>query len=145
MLKKAMVMLQGAREDEILKGLNQTANETVPERLSTWDNVLQLLGLCILLIIILIAAYYTSKFVGRYKLGQTKNSNIKIIESYRISTNKLLQIVKVANKYLVIGVCKDQITYITELDEDEVLTHEVSEAEKQSFRQVFEKLKGNKE
>ncbi len=145
MLKKAMVMLQGAREDEILKGLNQTANETVPERLSTWDNVLQLLGLCILLIIILIAAYYTSKFVGRYKLGQIKNSNIKIIESYRISTNKLLQIVKVANKYLVIGVCKDQITYITELDENEVLTHEVSEAEKQSFRQVFEKLKGNKE
>ena len=145
MLKKVMVMLQGTREDEILKGLNQTANETVPERLSTWDNVLQLLGLCILLIIILIAAYYTSKFVGRYKLGQIKNSNIKIIESYRISTNKLLQIVKVANKYLVIGVCKDQITYITELDEDEVLTHEVSEAEKQSFRQVFEKLKGNKE
>ena len=50
-----------------------------------------------------------------------------------------------ANKYLVLGVSKEQITYITELDEDDIITHEVNEDEKLSFHRIFEKLKGNKE
>ena len=98
-----------------------------------------------ILIIILIAAYYTTKFVGRYKLGQLRNSNIQVIEAYRISPNKIIQIVKIANKYLVLGIGKDNISYITELDESEVITHENSEVEKQSFRQIFERIKGKKE
>jgi flagellar protein FliO/FliZ len=140
-----IIILQSQQGAKIIDELNNATNEAAPESFSTTDNVLQLLGLCLVLIVILIAAYYTSKFVGRYKLGQLHNSNIQVIEIYRISNNKMLQIVKIANKYIVLGVNKDQITYITELDEGEVLTHEVKEGEKQSFRQIFEKLKGNKE
>ncbi|TAH69602.1 MAG: hypothetical protein EWM47_06400 [Anaerolineaceae bacterium] len=142
---KAMVILHNTRNEEIVKGLNEATSEVAPDRFSTTDNILQLFGLCLLLIIILIAAYYTSKFVGRYKLGQFKDSNIKIIEAYKISTNKMLQIVKITNKYIVLGISKDQITYITELDESEVIAHDTYEGEKQSFRQIFEKIKGKKE
>lgn len=118
-------------------------NDVEAEKISTFDNVLQLLGLVLLLILILIAAYYTSRFVGRYKLGQLKDSNIQVIEIYRISTNKMLQIVKIANKYVVLGISKEQITYITELDESQVLTHDAKEEEKQSFKQIFDKFKGS--
>lgn len=145
MLMKTKFILVSTREEEIVEGLNKSVNESAPQSFSTTNNVLQLLGLCLLLVIILIAAYYTSKFVGRYKMGQLKDSNIQVIDAYRISTSKMLQIVKIGNKYIVIGVSKDNITYITELDEDEVLTHDTYEGEKQSFRQIFDKLKGKKE
>lgn len=145
MSMKATLILHSEGTEDLVKSLNEAKSEAVPERLSTTDNVLQLLGLCLLLIIILIAAYYTSKFVGRYKLGQFKDSNIQVIEAYKVGTNKMLQIVKISNKYVVLGISKDQITYITELDESEVLTHDYNDGEKQHFRQIFEKLKAKKE
>jgi flagellar protein FliO/FliZ len=96
-------------------------------------------------VIILFAAYFTSRLVGKYKLGQLKNSNFEIIEVYRISTNKMLQLVKIGSKYVVLGISKDQITYITELEEDDVLFQEIREIDKQSFSQILQKFKGNKE
>lgn len=142
---KATYILLDSFEEKIVDGVNRAQTETTPESFSTTNNVLQLLGLVVLLIIILIAAYYTSRFVGRYKLGQLKNSNIQVIEIHRISNSKMLQIIKIANKYVAIGVSKDNITFITELDEGEVLTHEFNEGEKESFRQIFDKIKGKKE
>lgn len=140
---KTMVIIQSSLEDKVAD-LNKGTSVNTPESFSTSNNVLELLGLCLVLAIILLAAYYTSRFIGRYKLGQLKDSNFQVIDMYRISNSKMLQIVKIANKYVVIGIGKDQITYITELDEGEVLTHEVKEGETQSFRDVFEKLKRNK-
>lgn len=145
MLKKAPYILLNTWEDRIKDGVNNASSETTPERFSTTNNILQLLGLIIILVVILIAAYYTSKFVGKYKLGQLKDSNIQVIEVYRISNNKMIQIVKLANKYIAIGVTKDNITFITELDENEVLTHDYNEGEKQLFHQIFEKIRGKKE
>jgi flagellar protein FliO/FliZ len=142
---KATYILLDSFEEKIVDGVNRAQTETTPDSFSTTNNVLQLLGLVVLLIIILIAAYYTSRFVGRYKLGQLKNSNIQVIEIHRISNSKMLQIIKIANKYVAIGVSKDNITFITEIDEGEVLTHEFNEGEKESFRQIFDKIKGKKE
>lgn len=142
---KDLIILSGDSNQDLVDKVNKATNESYTKEFTTSDSVLQLLGLCLLLIIILTAAYYTTKFVGRYKLGQLRNSNIQVIEAYRISPNKIIQIVKIANKYLVLGIGKDNISYITELDESEVITHENSEVEKQSFRQIFERIKGKKE
>lgn len=123
--------------DSVKEGLTATT--------STLDSFLQLIGLVFLLLIILVAAYFTSRFVGNMKLGQLKNSNFKVVDAYRISPNKMLQIVKIANKYVVIAIGKDTIEYITEVDEAEVYIKDPQDGEKLSFKQVFEKLKNNKE
>lgn len=138
-----MVIIQSSLEDKVAD-LNKGTSVNTPESFSTSSNVIELLGLCLVLAIILLAAYYTSRFIGKYKLGQLKDSNITVIDMYKISNSKMLQIVKIANKYVVIGISKDQITYITELDEEEVLTHEDKEGETKSFRDIFEKLRRNK-
>jgi len=135
-------IILGSSLEDLPKKLNEAAGDAEPERFSSADNLLQLLGLCLILALILVAAYYTSRFIGRYKMGQLKDSNIQVIEAFRISPNKMLQIVRIANRYVVLGISKDQITYITELDGNEVVTHDVQENEKLSFREVFEKLKG---
>lgn len=135
-------IILGSSLEDLPKKLNEAAGDAEPERFSSADNLLQLLGLCLILALILVAAYYTSRFIGRYKMGQLKDSNIQVIEAFRISPNKMLQIVRIANRYVVLGISKDQITYITELDGNEVVTHDVQENGKLSFREVFEKLKG---
>jgi flagellar protein FliO/FliZ len=104
----------------------------------------QLIGLVFLLIIILIAAYFTSKFIGSMTVGQLKNSNFKVIDTYRISPNKFIQIVKVGNKYIVLAVAKDTINYITELEESEVYIREPRSKENVNFKQILDKLKNKK-
>ena len=111
---------------------------------STGDSFLQLVGLVFLLIVILIATYYTTRFIGGFKQGQLKNSNFKVIDAYRVSPNKVVQIVKIGNKYIVLGIGKDTINYITELEEAEVIIREVHAGEKISFKQTLEKLRINK-
>ncbi len=108
---------------------------------SSWDSFMQLVGLVVLLIVILAAAYYTTKFVGGIKLGQMKNSNFKLIDAYRISPNKVIQIVKIANKYIVLAVAKDTINFITELDEADVYIRDENTKELQSFKQTLEKIR----
>lgn len=142
MINKTIVILQGS---DILNKINENPTKDVPERLSTGDNIWQLIGLVFILIFILAAAYFTTKFIGNIKLSQLKNSNFKVIDTYRISANKLMQIVKVGNKYLVIGIGKDNVNYITELEETEVYLKETEVLAKQSFKQVLEKLRHNNE
>lgn len=108
------------------------------------DSFWSLLGLVILLIIILAATYYTTKFIGGIKQNQFKKGNFQVIDAYRISQNKVVQIVKIGNKYVVLGIGKDTINYITELDEAEVFIREINAGEKMSFNQILEKLKNNK-
>ena len=139
----AMVMSQ-SYQDEKLEEVNKQASEVSPDKFTTSDNLVQLLGLVLLLIFILAAAYYTSRFIGKLKLGQLKNSNFSVIDTYRISPNKMLQIVKVGNKFLVISTSKDNVNYITELEESEVQLREVGTGDKQSFKQILEKFKNNK-
>jgi flagellar protein FliO/FliZ len=113
--------------------------------ISTTDSIVQLVSLVFVLIIILVAAYYTSRFVGKIKMGQMSKSNFLVIDTYRISQNKALQIVKIANKYVVIAIAKDTIEMITELDEAEVMIREIHNDEKQSFKQILDKLKNKNE
>jgi flagellar protein FliO/FliZ len=150
MTGKTMVILQGMNDlDELNKAASSAASPItptpIPQGISTLDNISQLMGLVFLLIIILIAAYFTSKFVGGIKLGQLKNSNFKVIDSYRISQNKVIQIVKIGNKFIVISIGKDTVNFITELEEAEVLIREVRGGEKLNFKQILDKLKNNNE
>lgn len=149
MTEKTMVMLLG-KYDSLLGLATPTpspaaGNVTPPVDLSTTDNIGQLIGLVFLLVVILIAAYFTSKFVGGIKMGQLKKSNFQVIDSYRISPNKALQIVKIGNKFVVISIGKDTINLITELDETEVMIREFNHDEKQSFKQILDKLKNKNE
>ena len=74
-------------------------------------------------------------------MGQLKNSNFKVIDTYRISPNKFLQIVKIANKFVVISVGKDAVNFITELDESEVFIRDDSTKENINFKQILEKMR----
>lgn len=146
---KTMVLLQ-AKVNE-LNGATPTPSPSgtsggILDRdgFSSTGSLWQMFGLVLLLIIILFAAYYTSKFVGKMTMGQLKNSNFQVIDAYRITPNKVLQIIKVGNKFLLIAITKDEINLITELDESEVFIKDTGTKEIQSFKQILDKLKNRK-
>ncbi|HWT27242.1 MAG TPA: flagellar biosynthetic protein FliO [Mobilitalea sp.] len=141
MFTKTIVILT---ESNILDQINNPTQATTNTGFSTSDNFMELIGLVFLLIIILAAAYYTTRFVGGVKMGQLKNSNFQVIDTYRIGPNKMMQIVKVGNKYILVAIGKDSVNFITELEESEVHIREFHTVDKQSFKQIFDKIRNNK-
>lgn len=93
----------------------------VPSGASTFDSVFQILGLLVLFIIIIIAAYYVTKWTSKLSAGVTQTRNITIIETFKISTTKYVQIIKIADKYIAIGVSKDNITMLGEVNPESLL------------------------
>lgn len=82
--------------------------------------------------VILFLAYLASKLASRMQVKASSQGNLKLMETIRIQNNKYIQIVRVGEKYLVIGIGKDEITFLTELSKD-ALSYEESENEKRQF------------
>ena len=67
--------------------------------------------------------------------------NIQVIETFRLTTNKYIQIIKTGEKYLVIGIGKDTITMLTELSEEEIQLVDNPESGNIKFQDILEKAK----
>ena len=84
------------------------------------QSLFELLGLILVFVIVLVVCYYTTRFVAGRQLVQKKMGNFEVVETFAIAQNKYLQLIRMGNKYVVISVSKDTISYITELEENEV-------------------------
>lgn len=118
--------------------------------MSMVESVGEILGLLVVFILILVAAFYTSRWVARHSgdtvRGVSKNQNMEVIETYRIGPNRYLQIVRAAGKYLLLAVTKDQVTMLTELPEDGIIKESGPEGQKlPSFAEVLKNLAGTKD
>lgn len=102
----------------------------------------ELLGLLLLFIFIILGCYFTTRFVANKQLKQMKHSNFKVIDTYRVTQNKYMQLVQIGTRYVVIAISKENITFITELTEDELLYHGESEKKEVSFTQILSDLAG---
>ena len=105
---------------------------------STFESVMELIGLILIFIIVLVACYFTTRFVAGKQMVQKKMGNFETVETYAIAQNKYLQLIRMGNKYVVISVSKDSVQYITELEENEIcrMQKEVS-AQGKSFKEIL--------
>jgi flagellar protein FliO/FliZ len=100
----------------------------------------QFITVTLIFVLVLALTYFTTRWIGSYQKKQMSYGAVKIIESYRLSSNKVLNIVKAGNKCFLIAVCKDTVTLIGEVDEETLelkSTTDVSE----SFGTVFSRFK----
>lgn len=83
--------------------------------------------------------------MGSYQKNKMLGSNIKILETFRLSNNKLLEIIKTGDKCFLIAICKDTVTLLGEVDEN-TLEFSESSTNLQTFGSVFSRFKiSNKE
>ena len=107
------------------------------------NSVVQFITVLIIFVIVLFLTYATTRFIGNYQKAGTENSNFKVVDTYRVSNNKYIQIIQVGKKYLVISVCKDSITMLTEVLEEDIKLPEYTDGQ-EVFSKILEKLKHGK-
>ncbi len=84
--------------------------------LAGWEDISQLLTVIAIFLFVLFITYFTTRFVGSYEKQKLRGRNIEVIDTCRISPSKYIQVIKIGEKYVAIGVSKDQISYLTEID-----------------------------
>lgn len=114
------------------------------------ESFIQFLTVFLVFILILVLTYYTTKFVGGFQKSFSSNRNIEAIETFKITNGKYLQLVRVGNKYVLIGIAKDSINTICEIAEEDLdLSLNDKPQATESFKMIMEKArsymdKGNK-
>ncbi len=109
------------------------------------SNIIQLVVVLIVFVLILIATYYATKWIGKSGAIQSHAKNITVCETFKIAPNKYIQIVKLGTGYYAIGVSKDQITFLTALSEEQLdLTSTPTTAGTLSFKDVISRVKKDK-
>ena len=109
------------------------------------SNVIQLVVILIIFIFVLVATYFTTKWIGKSGAIQSASPNIRVKETFKIAPNKYIQIIELGDKYYAIGVSKDNITFLTELSEGQLdLTPIESGKGSGSFKDFFEKVRKEK-
>lgn len=105
-------------------------------------SVAQFLTVLVIFVFVLFLTYWTTRFAGNYKKQQMAGKNIQVMETVSISNSKYIQILKIGKKYMVIGVCKDNITYLCELKEED-LDFSQNDGNGETFKSILEKFRKN--
>ena len=113
------------------------------------DSFIQLIVVLIIFIFVLAMTVITTRFIGGYQKLKMSNKNMQLIETLRLSNTKYVALMKVGNKYVVIGVGKDEINRIIELDENDIPDVQLEDEGKpdrmtEGFQNILERLKNKK-
>lgn len=99
----------------------------------------QFLTVLILFVFVLLITWGVTKWIAGYQKGRTAHSNIEIVEAYRLSGNKYVEIVRVGKKYLAVAVGKDSVTMLTEISGDD-LNFADEEGKSFDFRDILNRV-----
>ena len=88
------------------------------------DSIVQFLTVLIIFVIVLGATWLTTRFIAGFQKGKMQGGNFELIDSFRISQSKYVQLIRIGDRYLAIAVCKDTVTVLTELSKDAVVRPE---------------------
>lgn len=109
---------------------------------SAIDSAAQLLTVVVLFIVVLIATWLTTRYIAGVQKGKLSGSNFETVDTFRLSQNKYVQIIRIGHRYLAVAVCKDTVTVLCELQEDEITFRDEAFTQKAvSFEDFFNKAK----
>ena len=109
------------------------------------NSLLQFLTVIIIFVFVLWLTHFTTKWISNFQKTKAVGKNIESVEVFKITNNKYIQILRTGKEYIVIAVCKDTITLLNKINQEdiELMTNLSNEAD--SFGQVFERLKNLKQ
>lgn len=108
------------------------------------DSYLQLVTVLIIFVVVLAATLYVTKWMANYQKGSSLSKNIEIIDTCKISTNKYIQIVRIGERHVVLAISGEQITNLGDVNGDDLILPKDNECETLSFKDVLNKIKGEK-
>ena len=110
-----------------------------------FEAFVQLITLVLIFALVLGLTYFVTRFVGNYQKNKLTGTNISVIETIRISSSKYIQLVQIGSRYFAIAVCKDTVTLIGEIEQNDlVLTDNTTQVQSESFKTILDKFKKDK-
>lgn len=105
-----------------------------------FDSYMQFITVLIIFLFVLLITYWVTRWTAGYQKSQTANANMEIIETIRLSGNKYVQIVRVGRKYLAVAICKDTVTMLTEIPEQDLVFSDNNISGTLGFKDILEKI-----
>lgn len=110
------------------------------------DSVFQFLTVLLLFVFVLVITYLTTRWIAKVQRGQmAPGANLEVMETLKITGDKYIQIVRSGNKYLVIGIGKNEISFLAEVDEADLIFKNSNSSKPASFASILEKFKKKNE
>lgn len=107
----------------------------------TLESLAQFLTALFIFIFVLLITWFTTRLIGNMQKQRMTGTNIEVIETTKITPSKYLQIIRAGEKYLLIAVCKDTVTMLTELSEDSLISPADSRDDQTDFGNLLEKAR----
>lgn len=104
----------------------------------------QLITVLLIFVFVLVITYLVTKWIANYQREKAPGENIEVLETKRVAPNKLVEIVRIGDKYFALAIGKDTVTPIGELDKDS-LEYQKPEGGSFSFKDFLNKAKDNGE
>ena len=105
------------------------------------NGIVQLITVAVLFVFVLVLTYFTTRFVGKYQKGQLSGDNIQVLDTMRLSQNKLIQIIRVGEQYFAVAVCKDTVTLLGEIEGDKLVIKEQSGQSNVDFESILRRFR----
>ena len=108
---------------------------------SRGKNILELIMLLGIFVLVLVACVLTTRFVAGHQMQRGRSSNFKPIETYQITQNRYLHLVQIGSRYFVVSVTKENISFIAELKEEEIVVKPEKSGTQRSFKEILSEFK----
>jgi len=108
---------------------------------SKTESILELIMLLGIFVLVLVACVLTTRFVAGHQMQRGRNSNFKPIETYQITQNRYLHLVQIGTRYFVVSVTKENISFIAELKEEEIVAKPEQPGPQRSFKEILSEFK----
>ena len=106
------------------------------------DSVVRFLVVLFVFLFVCVLTYFGTRFIATVQKGQMNCTNIDVVETFRIAPNKYVQIIKIADEYVAICVCKDTVTFLTKVDKGQLeLTSDKTVVGTAVFKDILEKAR----
>ncbi len=104
------------------------------------DSYIQFMTVLVLFLLVLAVTYFVTKWMAGYQRSRSSNSNMEIVESISLSNNKYIQIIRIGQKYLAVAICKDTVTMLTEISEQDLILSDGSVPKVMGFKDILDKV-----
>lgn len=104
------------------------------------DSYMQFMTVLVLFVLVLLVTYFVTKWMATYQRGRISNANLEVVETISLANNKYLQVLRVGQKYLAVAICKDTVTMLTEIPEQDLILSDGSVSKTMSFKDILDKM-----
>ncbi len=101
------------------------------------DSYVQLITVLVVFVVVLAITAVVTKFIVRYQKSLGFGSNIEVLETAQIAAGKYIQLVRLGGTYAAIAVCKDTVTMLCQVPEEQIAKKEQSGEPGMKFKELL--------